>query len=128
MPPPIEIPKIMTRLLGLNSGSSFDSIDAVLVEIENAADGYPGRPKFIDGIAYEWPADVAEMVLRSFDNRISIFELCRLNYVAGAVYAQAALALMKKAGIEPDDLEAIGYDGQTIYQEPPDHDGMRKLK
>jgi anhydro-N-acetylmuramic acid kinase len=36
----------MSLALGLNSGSSFDGIDAVLAVIENASDGYPGRPKF----------------------------------------------------------------------------------
>jgi len=68
----------MALALGLNSGSSFDGVDAVLVAIENASDGYPGRPKFVDGIAHQWPPAVAEMVLRSFENKISIFELCRL--------------------------------------------------
>ncbi len=68
------------------------------------------------------------MVLRSFDNKISIFELCRLNYTAGAAYAQAALELMEKARVKPQDLEVIGFDGQTIYQEPPDYEGMAKLK
>jgi anhydro-N-acetylmuramic acid kinase len=118
----------MSLALGLNSGSSFDGIDAVLVAIENASDGYPGRPKFVDGISHQWPPAVADMVLRSFDNKISIFELCRLNYAAGAAYAQAALELMEKAHVEPEDLEVIGFDGQTIYQEPPDYEGMAKLK
>ena len=51
----------------------------------------------------------------------TLFELCRLNYIAGAVYAEAALALLAKSRVRREDLEVIGYDGQTIYQEPPDH-------
>jgi hypothetical protein len=57
------------------------------------------------------PPAVADMVLRSFDNKISIFELCRVNYTAGAAYAQAALELMEKARLKPQDLEVIGFDG-----------------
>jgi len=53
----------MTRVIGLNSGSSFDGVDVVLVEIDNGPDGYPARPKFIMGSSYDWPQAVAEIVL-----------------------------------------------------------------
>ena len=76
--------------LGLNSGSSFDGIDAVLVEIDTGADGLLKRPRFIDGKSVDWPKRIAEQVLAAFENKLSIFELCRLNYVAGALYAEAA--------------------------------------
>jgi anhydro-N-acetylmuramic acid kinase len=115
----------MVKVIGLNSGSSFDGIDVVLVEIENGGDGYPKRPVFITGKAYDWPQPVAELVLKSFENKISIFELNRLNYLAGAVYANSARAFMQENGLKPGDVEVIGYDGQTIYQEPPVHHLLR---
>jgi hypothetical protein len=34
----------MALVIGLNSGSSFDGIDVVLIEIVNGADGTPARP------------------------------------------------------------------------------------
>ena len=117
----------MTLIIGMNSGSSFDGIDAVLAEISFADDGHPTKPKFIDGIAYPWRDDVAKQVLRGFANELTIFELTRLNYVAGAVYAQAARALLEKTRVAPEDVAVIGVDGQTVYQEPPDHAGMRAL-
>jgi anhydro-N-acetylmuramic acid kinase len=117
----------MVKVIGLNSGSSFDGIDVVLVEIENGPDGYPARPKFIAGSAYDWPKAVAEMVLRSFENKVSLFELTRLNYLAGAVYANSARAFMQEQGLKPGDVEVIGYDGQTIYQEPPVHHLLRNF-
>jgi anhydro-N-acetylmuramic acid kinase len=110
--------------LGLNSGSSFDGIDAVLVDIDIAEDGLLKRPRFIAGKTVEWPQKVAEQVLASFENRLSIFELCRLNYVAGALYAEAARSLMRETGTKPKDLSVIGFDGQTIYQEPADASRM----
>jgi anhydro-N-acetylmuramic acid kinase len=115
----------MVKAIGLNSGSSFDGIDVVLVDIKNGLDGYPARPTFIAGKSYDWPDAVAELVLRSFENKISLFELNRLNYLAGAVYAQSARAFMREHGLKPEDIEVIGYDGQTIYQEPPIHHLLR---
>lgn len=115
----------MALVIGLNSGSSFDGIDVVLVEITNGPDGYPARPKFIMGKSYDWPEKVAEMVLRAFENKVTLFELTRLNYLAGAVYAESARALMREAKLNPGDVEVIGFDGQTIYQEPPVHHLLR---
>ncbi|MDP9138227.1 MAG: anhydro-N-acetylmuramic acid kinase [Pseudomonadota bacterium] len=115
----------MARVIGLNSGSSFDGVDVVLVEIEDGPDGFPARPQFIAGNSYDWPDAVAEIVLRAFENKVSLFELTRLNYLAGAVYAQAARAFMRENRLEPGDVEVIGYDGQTIYQEPPVHQLLR---
>jgi anhydro-N-acetylmuramic acid kinase len=76
---------------------------------------------FKAGRSYEWPATVAGDVLRAFENKLTIFELCRLNYAVGAVYAECARSLMREHGLSPDDVEVIGYDGQTIYQEPADY-------
>jgi anhydro-N-acetylmuramic acid kinase len=115
----------MVKVIGLNSGSSFDGIDVVLVEIENGADGYPVRPRFIAGNSYDWPKPVADMVLLAFENQISLFEFNRLNYLAGAVYAESARAFMREQNLRPGDVEVIGYDGQTIYQEPPVHSLLR---
>ena len=78
--------------LGLNSGSSFDGIDAVLVDIDLGDDGLLKRPCFIAGNSVDWPKRVADQVLAAFENKLSIFELCRLNYVAGALYTEAVVA------------------------------------
>lgn len=111
----------MAKVIGLNSGSSFDGMDAVLIEIEIAADGYPGRPVYLDGLSHDWPKEIGERVLDSFLNKVDLFEMTRLNYLAGAVYAEAARELMKRNGLKPEDVLVIGYDGQTVYQEAPDH-------
>ncbi len=108
----------MVVAIGLNSGSSFDGVDVVAIEIGIAEDGNPTRPKFIAGSSFDWPEAVAKDVLRAFDNKLSIFELCRLNYTTGAVYATCARALMRELSLKPEEVAVIGYDGQTIYQEP----------
>lgn len=109
----------MVYIIGLNSGSSFDGVDAVLCEISLADDGHPDRPKYVDGLTIDWPLELQPLILRAFNNDLSIFEMTRLNYVAGALYAEAANTLMTKNNVKPQDIDVIGYDGQTIYQEPP---------
>src|ERR1700724_2009018 len=111
----------MDSAIGLNSGSSFDGIDAVLVNIEIGCDGLPVRPRYVAGRSYPWPPTVVGDVLRAFENKLTIFELCRLNYSVGAVYAECARSLMRERGLSPGDVEVIGYDGKTIYQEPADN-------
>lgn len=110
----------MALVIGMNSGSSFDGIDAVLVELDLAADGQPAPPRFIDGLAYDWPKEVEAQILPLFEGQATIFKLTRINYVAGAVYAKAAKALIAKTRVDPSGVLCIGVDGQTIYQEAPD--------
>lgn len=83
------------------------------------------RPRFIAGKTIAWPQKIADKVLASFGNKLFIFELCRLNYIAGALYAEAARSLMRETGTSPEDLAVIAFDGQTIYQEPADHARMK---
>jgi anhydro-N-acetylmuramic acid kinase len=117
----------MHYIIGLNSGSSFDGIDAVLCSIDIADDGHPSRPTYIDGISEQWPDELQPLVLKAFANDLSIFDLCRLNYAGGAAYAEVTNKLLKKAGMSPDEIDVVGYDGQTIYQEPPDREKEREF-
>lgn len=110
----------MPYIVGLNSGSSFDGVDAVLCSIDIAEDGHPSKPVYVDALTVDWPEDLATLILRAFNNELTLFEMTRLNYAAGAVYAEATNQLLERAGLKPEDIEVIGYDGQTIYQEPPD--------
>lgn len=84
----------MALILGLNSGSSFDGIDAVLAETELAEDSHATRPSFVAGYTHDWPAKVEALVQKAFVNELSIFELNRLNHIAGACYAEAARTLL----------------------------------
>lgn len=111
----------MDLIMGMNSGSSFDGIDVVLAETEMDADGFPKKPKFICGGSYDWPDDVKEIVTASFDNKVDMIGLNRLNYICGAVFAEKAVQFMKENNIDSKDVKVLGLDTQTIYQEQPDH-------
>ena len=111
----------MAYVIGMNSGSSFDGADVSLFEMSIGADGLPVKPKFIDGKSYEWPEKVANRVRQAFVEEIGIFELTRLNYYVGAFFARCAKDMMDRHNLKGEDVEVIGLDGQTIFQEPPDY-------
>lgn len=117
----------MDLIMGMNSGSSFDGIDAVLCEIEMDKDGFPKAPKFLKGGSYEWPKKVSEMVTNAFDNKVDMIGLNRLNYICGAVFAEKATQFMKENNINPADVKVLGLDTQTIYQEQPDHKAIDSM-
>lgn len=109
----------MSKVIGMNSGSSVDAIDVVLIEIDKGSDNIPTFPKVVDGITYEWPKDIHEQIIKAIKLEMSISDLTRLHYVVGAVYGEAVNALLKKCSMSADEIDVIGVDGQTIYQETP---------
>lgn len=117
----------MDLIMGMNSGSSFDGIDVILAETEMDSDGFPKAPKFIKGGSYEWPDEVKRIVLDAFRNKIDMVGLNRLNYIAGAVFAEKAVQFMKENGIDSREIKVLGLDTQTIYQEQPDHKAIEEM-
>jgi anhydro-N-acetylmuramic acid kinase len=99
--------------VGLMSGTSADSIDAVVAHIEG------------DSI------DLVATLGTPFDNelRSEIFALTRsgdrelarmglLDGQLGELFAQAALNVIRKAGLSPSQIAAIGSHGQTLRHAP----------
>lgn len=117
----------MAKMIGLNSGTSLDGIDAVLIEVDLAADGQPASPRFIAGTSLDWPEEVEKVMLDVFANKVDMEGLGRLTYVAGAVFAEAARKLMDEQNLSPSEITGIGVDGQTIYQEQPDHSRIDQM-
>jgi anhydro-N-acetylmuramic acid kinase len=117
----------MDLVLGMNSGSSFDGIDVVLIEIELDIDGFPKAPKYIKGASYEWPESVAMIVRNAFDNKVDMVGINRLNYLCGAVFAEKAVQFLKENNIASEDIKVLGLDTQTIYQEQPDHKAISEM-
>lgn len=101
------------KCVGLMSGTSADGIDAALIEIEE-----PAPPKLLCFITLPIPDDLR---LRIFTCSKSgnAAEICRLNFLLGELFAQAALDVIRKAGLSPEQIDLIGSHGQTIYHFPP---------
>ena len=100
--------------LGLISGTSRDGVEAALA----AAEGPLGwrviahrRHPYPDALA----DDLAEIIATQ---RGQMEDLGQLDAAVGEVFADAALALLRESGIEPEGVRAIGSHGQTLYHSP----------
>lgn len=105
-------------VLGLNSGTSADGVDAVACEITGR--GLAMRVRVIGHFARRYPIDLRRRVLAVMapaETRTE--EICRLHQDIGRAFAQTATAAVKKFALKKVDL--IGSHGQTICHLSPGH-------
>jgi anhydro-N-acetylmuramic acid kinase len=104
-------------VIGLMSGTSVDGIDAALVRIRGGGPGVQIEP--LHFATYPFAPEVREAIFRLFRPETSnVVDICRMNFVLGEVFAQAALQCMADAGVKPEQVDLIGSHGQTIWHEP----------
>lgn len=100
--------------IGLMSGTSVDGIDAALVSLSAG-----NRPVLVTTHAH--PIDAAtrggiQALMREGPNEIE--RLGELDMALGELFAEAANAVIKKAGLAKKDIRAIGSHGQTLRHRP----------
>lgn len=116
-------------VMGLNSGTSMDGVDAAvfrIVPLQRTAAKTNGHTvphaldvEMIDSILYPMETELQrKMQAMIASGQTSLEDICRLNVAIGEVFAQAAIALMKKAGLTRHDVDLIGSHGQTIWHAP----------
>jgi anhydro-N-acetylmuramic acid kinase len=102
------------RYIGLMSGTSCDSIDAVLVTFEG------GTPSSLHTHSHPIPADLKQKILDlSQPGNNEIDRMGQLDHELGKSFADAALTLIESSGLCKDLITAIGSHGQTIRHRPP---------
>jgi len=113
-------PKI---IIGLMSGTSVDGIDACLARVNPDLSF-----EIIDSLVWNYPENIRQNIFKIFENKASLDEICWMNFVIGEYFAQAALEVIKKAGISSQEVDLIGSHGQTIYHKPLDEyiNGLNK--
>ena len=103
-------------VLGLNSGTSADGVDAVACEISGR--GLQMRVRVIGHLSRRYPATLRRRLLAAMapaDTRTE--EICRLHTEVGQAFARAAMAAVDRFGLPQVDL--VGSHGQTICHLPP---------
>lgn len=99
--------------IGLMSGTSVDGIDAALLRIT------PDSMHLVASHAAALPAELRSRLLTLTEiARIEPEEIGRADRELGLHFAGAALALLRAAGIEGNEVRAIGSHGQTIRHRP----------
>ncbi len=103
--------------IGMISGTSVDGIDVALVEIDGHAQNAKIRTVGFETVAY--PDEVRAELLGLYDDQQdAVARLCSLNVVVGQCFADAALAMCERHGVDPATLHVIGSHGQTVWHQP----------
>jgi anhydro-N-acetylmuramic acid kinase len=100
--------------IGLISGTSADSIDAVLVRFRE------GKPHTLACHAHPWPHALRERMLAVAQGEaaLDLDDWGRLDVEIGQQFAEAALHLLDRAGTTAAAVRAIGSHGQTLRHRP----------
>ncbi len=113
-------------VIGLNSGTSMDGIDAAIFSISPG----PGTKRF--------PSDTPPLEVKQLHSTLVPFadqfrsrlqnllagqsvswrDVCLANTQLGELFAEAALSLLQGAGISPEEVDLIGSHGQTVWHAP----------
>lgn len=109
--------KATKLIIGLNSGTSYDGIDAALVEIRGTGPGTQIKLREFKNFPLK-QAD-REKISELFNPQTgTVDRICVMNFYLGELFAAAALQLIAQAGLTPDQIDCIGSHGQTIYHVP----------
>lgn len=100
--------------VGLISGTSMDGIDSVAVRFDG------DRPTIDAALVWPLSSSVQTMLdsLRRDPTGFPAIDLARLDGLLGNDLAEAALAVMARAGLKPDQVSAIGSHGQNVCHLP----------
>ncbi len=96
--------------IGLMSGTSMDGIDAVVLDLS-------GNPHILATTFTPYDKPVRDRLARLCTEG-STGLLASMDTELGILFAQAALDVLHKSGMSPQQIRAIGSHGQTIHHEP----------
>jgi anhydro-N-acetylmuramic acid kinase len=103
-------------VVGLMSGTSMDGVDAALVKIKGH--GLETKIELIEFICLPYQTSLLqgleEATLKGSTRRIS-----EINFLVGQAFAEAALAVIREAGLRVANIDLIGSHGQTVFHNPP---------
>jgi anhydro-N-acetylmuramic acid kinase len=104
----------MGLYLGLMSGTSMDAIDAALIDCDSS----PLR--VVATSATPFDAALKRRVAAVLDSStgVALDEIGQIDVELARGFALAALALLRKAGVSPGRVSAIGSHGQTLRHRP----------
>lgn len=103
------------KAVGLMSGTSGDGVDAALVELARSRKGLDIHVLAFHPLPY--PRSLQERILAASTSG-TVAEICHLNALLGEWFANAALGVIRTAGLRPKDIDIIGSHGQTVHHLP----------
>ncbi len=106
--------------LGLMSGTSMNGVDAAVCEFQNSK---LSRIVGTHTTAYQPALRLRLLTIVQQQPALHLSELAALDAEVAQVFADAALAALKISAAEPNQIQAIGSHGQTIFHAPDNTPG-----
>lgn len=103
------------KVIGLMSGTSGDGIDAALVDIHGHGEAL--KVKLLAEQTRPYSRGLQQRILEA-SLKGTVADVCHLNALLGELFAQAALRVIARAGLQPSHVALIGSHGQTIHHLP----------
>lgn len=98
------------------AGTSLDGVDAALVRVAGPAAA--PRVHLLKFVSIPYSPGVRRRLLRiAAGHPVPAGEISQLNFLLGALFADAAIEVCRKAGTSPRRLAGIGSHGQTIFHQ-----------
>lgn len=104
------------HFVGLISGTSVDGVDACIAAFE--PDGrFAGLPAFQ---TYPYPEALRAQLLKlgQREHAPTLQDLAKVDHAVGRAFASAAVQILDRADLRPDDIVAVGSHGQTLFHGP----------
>ena len=99
------------KVVGLMSGTSGDGVDAALVEITRSRKGLDIQTKAFHALPY--PRSLQQRILAASASG-SVAEICHLNALLGEWFANAALGVIRAAGLRPKTRVPVGKGAASL--------------
>lgn len=104
-------------VVGLNSGTSADGIDAAVVKI--IGNGLGSKVEFIMGKTFKFDKRLKTKIKRCAEPAFTDGESwLKLDIILAKLFSQATLSIIRSAGLRVKDIALIGSHGQTIRHKP----------
>lgn len=105
------------KIIGILSGTSVDSIDCVLAEVQGF--GTKTKIRVKEFYSKRYPNELKKLILKNSHAKSSnVEDICLLNFLIGKAFAGTVSELLRKKKINPASVAFIGSHGQTIYHIP----------
>lgn len=98
--------------IGIMSGTSLDSVDVVLCEID------VNNCTLISSLEYPMPLELKTDILSMIEGKSSLEQVGQIDHRLGLLFTQAVGALLIRENIDASTVKAIGSHGQTLWHQP----------
>lgn len=103
-------------VVGLMSGTSADGIDVAVCRIEGAPPRVEAEIVHAQTVPYDIGTRTRILEACQPDSG-DVRSVCLLNFDLAEAFAEATLATIRQAGLEPAQIDLIGSHGQTVWHE-----------